>query len=257
MSTLFAGTSGPVPAGTRITTIFGYVPGYPGNSENVHYGLDLGVYNIDTTVPVDEIEIVLAAPFGGYGLAVVGRYDELGVRWYLLWGHLGKVYVSPGQRVRRGQAVGETDNTGFSIGAHLHFAVGRESYYGGAWVDPLPWVLARQEPIVPPDLDEEWFMSLTEAQKAALIKQATQENVDAAEWVKGNRGYLSPVAFAARDAGFDAAHDTGAPMGPVAKGIRRMDRLFRRLTGPVQPGSPPGTAAALAYDLSKPEGDGP
>lgn len=252
---LFLGTSGPVPAGTRITTPFGYVPGYPGNAEQFHYGLDLGVYNIPLTYPVDDGEVVIAGPFGGYGLAVVVRYEELGVRWYVLFGHMGRIDVVVGQKVKRGDVVGISDNSGFSLGAHLHQGIGRESFYGGGWVDPLPWLLARQTSIVPPDLDEEWFMSLTDAQKAALLAQADAEHVDASDWVISNKGYLAPLAFAARDAGFDSAHDTGAPMGPVAKGIRRMDRLFRKLTGKVTPGAT-APADALAYDLSLPEKDG-
>lgn len=44
--------------------------------------------------------------------------------------HFSKVFVKLGDRVRKGQALGEVGRTGFSCGSHLHFQLQRE---GSAW----------------------------------------------------------------------------------------------------------------------------
>jgi len=62
----------------------------------------------------------------GYGLAT--RY-----------GHLSKLAVRPGQRVRRGDVVGYVGNTGRSTGYHLHYEVRLD----GEAVDPLVYILDR------------------------------------------------------------------------------------------------------------------
>jgi murein DD-endopeptidase MepM/ murein hydrolase activator NlpD len=41
--------------------------------------------------------------------------------------HWDSVRVQPGQRVRRGEYIADSGNTGFTTGAHLHFAVIRNA----------------------------------------------------------------------------------------------------------------------------------
>lgn len=230
VTTLFDGISGPLPVGTRITTPFGYVPGYPGNADHIHYGIDMGVVTgTPTTYPthLDNGLVIIAGPLGGYGVCLVVRYEEAGVRWYLLWGHLLRISVASGDHVLGGEVVAETDNSGFSFGAHLHFGVGRESFYGGSWVDPIPWLKARE---APPDPWEVFMATLTQEQKDCLTALATKQAVEfVTEWGKDFQGFLSPTGFAARDASFDSAHDTGAPQGPIAVGINGLRELFQAL----------------------------
>lgn len=59
----------------------------------------------------------------GYGLAT--RY-----------GHLSKIVVNPGQRVKRGDLIGYVGSTGRSTGPHLHYEVFR----AGAQVDPRKYL---------------------------------------------------------------------------------------------------------------------
>lgn len=227
MTELFAGTSGPVPQGTRITQDFGYDPTYPGNAQHFHVGADFGVITgTRATYPssLTPGTCIIAGPFGGYGTCVVARYDEPGVRWYLVYGHLLTALVFPGQTIQPGFVVGLTDNTGYSFGAHLHFGVGRESYYGGGWVDPIPWLAEREDPW------EAFMASLTEQQRACLLALATPQAVDfVTVWGRDFKGYLSPLGLAARDAGLTAQNDPGTPMNPVAIGIRRTRELMEAL----------------------------
>ena len=56
----------------------------------------------------------------------------------------GSVVVKVGDLVKQGQFLGEGGNTGYSLGAHLHFAI-RPTGRSGAAVDPLPYLLGQKE----------------------------------------------------------------------------------------------------------------
>lgn len=164
MTALFAGTRGPVPAGTRITQPFGYDPTYPGNSEHVHRGADFGVYYVATTAPCTFVcDLAGEWERTGYGNVVRGYYDDPdGTRWWLLWAHLSEVWVRPGQVIAQGATVGVTGNTGYSTGAHLHFARGRNGHDNAHWEDPLPWL----------ETEEDELAGFTDEEKGALHELA-------------------------------------------------------------------------------------
>ncbi len=56
----------------------------------------------------------------GYGIACV---IDHGYGYKTLYGHMYKMIVNPGQKVKRGQVIGYVGNTGISIGPHLHYEV--------------------------------------------------------------------------------------------------------------------------------------
>lgn len=75
---------------------------------------------------------------GGYGNRVtidLGR-DGNGNRVHAVYAHLAKRYVSVGQTVSSGQAIGEVGTTGSSTGIHLHF----EIRINGDTVNPINYV---------------------------------------------------------------------------------------------------------------------
>ncbi|SDL94634.1 M23 family metallopeptidase [Halarsenatibacter silvermanii] len=57
---------------------------------------------------------------GGYGKTIIIEHQD-GIK--TLYGHLSSYRVRRGQRVNRGQIIGESGNTGRSTGPHLHFEV--------------------------------------------------------------------------------------------------------------------------------------
>jgi murein DD-endopeptidase MepM/ murein hydrolase activator NlpD len=57
---------------------------------------------------------------GGYGLAVEINH---GFGYVTVYAHLSKTEVKEGQRVKRGQEIAKTGDTGLSTGPHLHYEV--------------------------------------------------------------------------------------------------------------------------------------
>ncbi len=83
---------------------------------------------------------------GYYGQLVViqlaQRYRGLAI--YLLYGHLARIDVQPGQQVTQGDTIGQVGMSGIAMGPHLHFEVrvGRNTFGNTRnpelWLSPLP-----------------------------------------------------------------------------------------------------------------------
>lgn len=72
---------------------------------------------------------------GGYGnLIEIDHGRGIETRY----GHLSKILVSPGQRIRRGEIIGRMGSTGRSTGSHLHYEVRID----GRAVNPVPFMKA-------------------------------------------------------------------------------------------------------------------
>jgi len=94
-----------------------------------HNGLDIRV-SIGTPVGAAADGVVIAAGWaGGYGKMIKIRHYN---GYTTLYGHLSRIYVRIGQRVKRGQIIGRSGNTGRTTGPHLHFTV----WYKGKPVNP-------------------------------------------------------------------------------------------------------------------------
>ncbi|MEH2277235.1 MAG: peptidoglycan DD-metalloendopeptidase family protein [Nostoc sp.] len=109
------------PFGWRIHPILGY--------RRFHAGLDFAASYGSTIRAADSGRVIFAGWYGGYGRAVI---IDHGNGMTTLYGHTSELYVSEGQAVERGQAIGAVGSTGFSTGPHLHFEVRRN----GTPVDP-------------------------------------------------------------------------------------------------------------------------
>ncbi|MEH2449565.1 MAG: peptidoglycan DD-metalloendopeptidase family protein [Nostoc sp.] len=109
------------PFGWRIHPILGY--------RRFHAGLDFAASYGSTIRAADSGRVIFAGWYGGYGRAVI---IDHGNGMTTLYGHTSELYVTEGQAVERGQAIGAVGSTGFSTGPHLHFEVRRN----GTPVDP-------------------------------------------------------------------------------------------------------------------------
>jgi len=78
-------------------------------------------------------DVVLAGQLGTYGQTVI---VEHGGGDYSVYGSLGKISVSKGAHISKGQVVGEVGTSDPDLPPHLHF----EIRHGGPAVDPTSWL---------------------------------------------------------------------------------------------------------------------
>ena len=98
--------------GTRIDPIY--------NTPKFHAGMDFSA-NIGTPVyATGDGKVIKAWWETGYGNLIQVDHGFGYVTWYA---HLSKYKVRPGQKVVRGEVIGEVGNTGKSTGPHLHYEV--------------------------------------------------------------------------------------------------------------------------------------
>lgn len=96
-----------------------------------HDGIDLRAQSGTPVSAAAPGKVIYAgARIRGYGRMVVIRHDS---KLSTIYAHNSKLLVRTGQRVRRGQRIALSGNTGHSTGPHVHFEV-RE---GVTAIDPL------------------------------------------------------------------------------------------------------------------------
>lgn len=96
-----------------------------------HPGLDIANRGVPKVLAADAGVITYAACINwGYGCHVQINH---GNGYVTLYAHLQQIYVTVGQRVNRGSAIGQMGSTGRSTGPHLHFEVARN----GVKLSPL------------------------------------------------------------------------------------------------------------------------
>ncbi len=99
-----------------------------------HSGIDIGAAAGTSVGAAASGKVVLAAYSNyGYGNYVIVRHADGSET---LYAHLSRIYVSLGQQVGQGEAIGAVGCTGWCTGPHLHFEV----RIGGVAVDPLPYL---------------------------------------------------------------------------------------------------------------------
>ncbi|MCG6195010.1 M23 family metallopeptidase [Leptospira sp. FAT2] len=90
--------------------------------ETFHGGLDIAAEEGTPVYASADGEVSFSDKKGGYGNLIVLNH-RLG--YETLYGHLSSISVKPGERVRKGQKIGEVGQTGRATGNHLHFEVRR------------------------------------------------------------------------------------------------------------------------------------
>jgi hypothetical protein len=80
-------------------------------------------------------------PDHGYGNMIMIEHRG---GYVTLYGHLSKFRVRKGQKVRAGQEIGVSGNTGHSSGPHLHFTV----FHNCSPTDPYGWTGSGADPLV-------------------------------------------------------------------------------------------------------------
>jgi murein DD-endopeptidase MepM/ murein hydrolase activator NlpD len=117
---LLASTPSIWPARGWVTSDFGSRLD-PYTAERVmHAGLDIAAPHGKEVFAPSDGTVVFAGLEGGYGNVIVIDHGY-GIK--TRYGHLAKMLVKPGDRVKRGTLIAAVGNTGRSTGPHLHYEV--------------------------------------------------------------------------------------------------------------------------------------
>jgi murein DD-endopeptidase MepM/ murein hydrolase activator NlpD len=93
---------------------------FGGAGREAHEGLDIAVdFGTPVSATADGL-VIWASPHAGYGNIVV-LYHSNGIT--TRYGHLSRITVEVGRRVKRGDQIGLAGSTGRSTGPHVHYEV--------------------------------------------------------------------------------------------------------------------------------------
>ncbi len=113
----------------------GFLPRGTKKRRRPHKGIDLAAQRGTAVLAShDGIIIYTGKEFKGYGKMIMIEKDN----WATLYGHLDKIVVYEGQKIRQGEVIGALGNTGRSSGPHLHFEIRKTD----GPIDPLPYLPA-------------------------------------------------------------------------------------------------------------------
>lgn len=117
-----------------LTSGFGFRSDPMTHGRGVHQGVDIAAASGQPVRASADGIVMRADDTGGYGNAVFLAHG-FGVT--TRYGHLSRLEVRPGQRVKRGDVIGRVGSTGRSTGPHLHYEVRID----GEAVNPLAYIL--------------------------------------------------------------------------------------------------------------------
>lgn len=131
------------------------------------------------------------------GGIMVRLVNSIGSRWWVC--HLSRTDLNPGDRVRRGQIIGYSGNTGSSTGPHTHVALLPPSpawgngYYGS--IDPEPYIKVPYQPLTytawqgapttgkgGATTRKDWFDMATEADLRRIVREEIRAQVQHAQF---------------------------------------------------------------------------
>jgi murein DD-endopeptidase MepM/ murein hydrolase activator NlpD len=115
----------------NLTSLFGRRWGAAHNGIDVAAPIGTPIYALTDGV-VEE-----AGPATGFGLWVVIRHTD-GTQ--SVYGHVNRMFVEEGERVKAGEEIAEVGNRGWSTGPHLHLEIWDAD---GTKINPLTWLRKR------------------------------------------------------------------------------------------------------------------
>ncbi|MEM7721572.1 MAG: M23 family metallopeptidase [Pseudomonadota bacterium] len=128
----------PVAGSYRFTSGFGYRRDPFNGSRRLHAGADFAGSRGTPIVAGADGVVIATGRQRGYGLMVEIRHSQ---GFTTRYAHLSRIRVSEGERVSRGEQIGDMGNTGRSTGTHLHYEVRRN----GTPVDPMTFITAGRD----------------------------------------------------------------------------------------------------------------
>lgn len=103
-----------------ISSEFGWRTHPTSGRQEFHEGIDIGVWYNTPVLSTAYGTVTFAGWMNGYGWVVKINH---GFGFETRYAHLNKMKVKKGQKVKRGQVIGYSGNSGRSTGPHLHYEV--------------------------------------------------------------------------------------------------------------------------------------
>ncbi len=128
----------PVKDAFRLTSGFGVRRDPKGAGRRMHAGIDFAAPRGTALYATADGVVTAAGPERGYGNVVRIQHD---LGFETVYAHQSKVRVRVGQKVSRGDRIGDMGTTGRSTGVHLHYEV----RVNGTAVNPLPYLEAAKD----------------------------------------------------------------------------------------------------------------
>ena len=88
----------------------------------MHSGLDIACPSGSPVIAAADGEVKTSTFLGNYGYAIVLQHNQLN-HIQTVYGHNSVLFVKEGEKVKKGQVIALSGNTGHSTGPHLHFEV--------------------------------------------------------------------------------------------------------------------------------------
>ena len=132
------------PAEGPITSDYGYRIQPTKGASKFHSGIDIGV-PMNTPILAVQDGVVTSAGYtnmGGYGMGVFIEHSHNGEKIKSEYGHLSKWCVKEGEKVKKGQVIGYSGNSGISTGPHLHVSIKKYNSKKNQWesVNPRKYI---------------------------------------------------------------------------------------------------------------------
>ncbi|MEO1131388.1 MAG: peptidoglycan DD-metalloendopeptidase family protein [Cyanobacteria bacterium J06639_1] len=130
----------PLASAAPISSGLGYRTHPVTGRRSFHAGVDLAAPNGTPILAALSGEVTFAGARGNLGNAIILDH---GYNYRTRYGHMLRVFVRTGDRVRQGQLIGYVGSTGRSTGPHLHFEYLRQKP-DGSWLalDPQAQIVA-------------------------------------------------------------------------------------------------------------------
>lgn len=126
------------PFALPVKTAFRYTSGFGPRWGRMHNGTDFAASHGTPIHATADGVVIHAGWLSGYGRLVKIQH-EFGIE--TRYAHMSKIRVKVGQRVSRGDRVGDMGNSGRSTGTHLHYEV----RIGGKPVNPMTYIKAARD----------------------------------------------------------------------------------------------------------------
>ncbi|MCY4524534.1 MAG: M23 family metallopeptidase [Halobacteriovoraceae bacterium] len=109
----------PVPGGSKVTSHFGRRWGKD------HQGIDIAAREGSHILAADDGVAAFSGKMGGYGrVMVISHLNGL----FTVYAHNKVNYIKKGERVSRGQVIGQVGRSGKATGPHLHFEIRKNGH---------------------------------------------------------------------------------------------------------------------------------